>query len=150
MKGSAIDTRKRRTSDAIQENFFGLSPQQRRIVLFLLFLFSPNVEDYKPYEVNMQEFCGGCRKGETSGENYQALKTAIKEACDEKIWAALDNGRMTSLHWIEKAYIDSDKGTVQLRLDNDMEPFLLQLKQQFTNQGLIYFPGSNLSKGGFL
>ena len=50
----------------------------------------------------------------------------------------MDDGRDALLRWIEKAYIDDGKGIIQLKLDEDMKPYLLQLKEKFTEYDLIY------------
>jgi plasmid replication initiation protein len=75
---------------------------------------------------------------DTSGKNYSDLKDAIKEIADKSIWVKLDNGKDTLLRWIEKPYIDENSGLVQIKLDNDMKPFLLQLKDNFTQYELLW------------
>ena len=42
------------------------------------------------------------------------------------------------MSWIEKAYIIPESGTIDIRLDSDMKPFLLHLRQNFTSYELIY------------
>ena len=50
----------------------------------------------------------------------------------------LDNGKETLLRWIEKPYLDEHSGTIQIKLDKDMKPFLLQLKENFTQYELLW------------
>lgn len=50
----------------------------------------------------------------------------------------MPNGIETLLRWISKAYIDDKNGVVKIRLDEDMKPYLLQLKENFTVYEIIY------------
>jgi plasmid replication initiation protein len=50
----------------------------------------------------------------------------------------LPNGKETTVKWIEKPYIDRNSGTIEIKLDNDMKPYLLKLKEKFTEYELIY------------
>lgn len=127
-----------KANELIQKSRFSLSLQQQKIVLYLISQISPYDEDFGLYEFSIQEFCRVCGIDENSGGNYQVLKAAIKEIRDKSIWVTLANGRETTLAWIEKPYIDPGSGIIQIRLDKDMKPFLLQLKQNFTSYELLW------------
>src|SRR5699024_4286853 len=61
-----------------------------------------------------------------------------KEIADKSMWVTLTNGKETLLRWIEKPYIDENSGTIQIKLDRDMKPYLLQLKANFTQYELFW------------
>ena len=50
----------------------------------------------------------------------------------------MPNGKETLIRIIEKSYIDADSGTIEIRIDNDMKPYLLHLKERFTQYELLY------------
>jgi plasmid replication initiation protein len=50
----------------------------------------------------------------------------------------MENGKETLLRFIEKAYIDPESGEIEIRIDNDMKPYLLHLKECFTQYELLY------------
>ena len=75
---------------------------------------------------------------EPHSDIYDILREQIKTISDKSLWIELDNGKETLLRWIEKPYIDSNSGTIEIKLDKDMKPFLLQLKEKFTEYDLIY------------
>lgn len=127
-----------KANELIQKSRFSLSLQQQKIVLYLISQISPYDEEFKLYEFSIQEFCRICGINETSGGNYQILKSAIKEIRDKSIWVRLSDDRETTLAWIEKPYFDPGSGIIQIRLDEDMKPFLLQLKQNFTSYELFW------------
>ena len=127
-----------KANDLIQKSRFSLSLQQQKVVLYLISQITPLDEDFKLYEFSIVEFCKVCGIDYDSGKNYADLKAAIKEIADKSVWIRLANGKQTLVRWIEKPYIDDNSGIVQIKLDADMKPYLLQLKENFTEYEIIY------------
>lgn len=128
----------RKANALIQKSRFDLSMQQQKILLYLISQITPYDEDFKQYEFRISEFCKVCGIDGTSGKNYKDLKDAIQEIRNKSIWVTMPNGVDSLLSWVEKARMDSGSGTIQIRLDDDMKPFLLQLKQNYTQYELIF------------
>lgn len=126
-----------KSNELIQHARFSLSAQQQKVVLFIISQIEPYDEELKLYQFKITEFCSVCGI-EPKGNNYNLLKNAIKEIADKSIWITLENGKETLLRWIEKPYIDEKSGNIQIKLDEDMKPYLLQLKERFTAYELIY------------
>lgn len=127
-----------KANELIQKSRFSLSLQQQKIVLYLISQITPYDEDFKLYEFSIVEFCKVCGIDYDSGKNYADLKAAIKEIADKSVWIRLANGKQTLVRWIEKPYIDDNSGIVQIKLDADMKPYLLQLKENFTQYELLW------------
>lgn len=127
-----------KANELIQKSRFSLSLQQQKVVLYLISQIKSYEEDFTECQFSIQDFCRVCGIDYTSGKNYSALKTAIKEIADKSIWIRLEDGRETLLRWIEKPYINHKDGTVRIRLDRDMKPFLLQLQKNFTQYELVW------------
>lgn len=126
-----------KSNQLIQHARFSLSTQQQKVVLYIISQIEPYDEEFKLYEFKITDFCAVCGI-EPKGDNYNMLKNTIKTISDKSIWITLENGKETLLRWIEKPYIDEHSGTIQIKLDNDMKPYLLQLKEKFTEYELIY------------
>jgi plasmid replication initiation protein len=126
-----------KANELIQKSRFNLSLQQQKIVLYLISQITAFDEDFKLYEFSINEFCKVCGIDDTSGKNYTDLKNAIKEIADKSLWITIENEE-TLLRWIEKPYINHNSGTIKIRLDEDMKPYLLQLKQNFTQYELLW------------
>lgn len=99
---------------------------------------TPYDEDFKLYEFSIPEFCRVCGIDFDNGKNYHDLKAAVKEIADKSIWIEIEEDEETLLRWIEKPYINKRSGVIKIRLDEDMKPFLLQLKQNFTSYEIIW------------
>ena len=127
-----------KANDLIQKSRFNMTLQQQKMVLFLISQIDQMDEDFKLYEFSIQEFCKVCGIDSTSGKNYQDVKQAIKDIADISVWVNVNQDEETLIRWIEKPYINNKSGIVRVRLDQDMKPFLLQLKNNFTKYELIY------------
>jgi plasmid replication initiation protein len=126
-----------KSNDLIQKSRFQLTPQEQKIVLYLISKIKPNDVTLKEYAFGVGEFCKVCGLN-TSGANYKYIKHTIKELSDKSIWIKLENGTETLMRWINKAWINQKSGMIRLRLDDDMKPYLLQLKDRFTQYELFY------------
>lgn len=127
-----------KANELIQQSHFDLSLQQQKIILYLISQISPYDEEFQLYELPIREFCRICGLDMTSGKNYVDIKAAIKEIADKSVWISISEEEETLLRWIEKPYINKQDGVVKIKLDNDMRPYLLQLKENFTSYELIW------------
>lgn len=127
----------RKANDLIQKSRFDLSLQQQKVLLYIISQIKPSDENFNCLEFSIVDFCRVCGIQE-SGKNYNALKEAIKEIADKSVWVILPGGTETLFRWIEKAKIYEKSGILSLKLDDDMKPFLLQLKENFTQYELIF------------
>lgn len=127
-----------KANELIQKSRYNLNVQQQKILLYLISQVSPFDTDFQEYEFNIIEFCKVCGIDYRQGKNYQDIKNAIKDIADRSIWITLDTGEETLLRWIEKPYINKKGGLIRIRLDNDMKPYLIELKKNFTKIELVY------------
>lgn len=127
-----------KANDLIQKSRFSLTLQQQKIVLYLISQIHPNDTDFQKYTFSIPEFCRVTGISRPSGEDYTAFKNDIKAIADKSLWVTLEDGAETLLRWIAKPTIRKDSGTIEVQLDEDMKPFLLELKKNFTAYELIY------------
>lgn len=124
----------------IQRSRTSLPVQQQKMLGFILTKIQPEDTEFTEYIFDIKEFCEVCNI-EASGM-YSNLKEAIKNMADRSYWAIIDDqGTETLLRWIQKPYVSRRSGKIKIRLDEDMRPYLLELKRQFTTYSLIYILG---------
>jgi plasmid replication initiation protein len=124
-------------NDLIQKKRFGLSALELKIVYFIISKIKPEDKDFKPYEFNIREFCRVCGTDFTNGGNYEILKTALKNLTTSGDW--VDFGEFEAiLKWISEVAIHKNSGNLTVHISPYLKPFLLQLRENFTNFSLYY------------
>lgn len=134
-----IDKQVRKSNLLIQKARFSLSLQQQKIVLYLISQIQPWDDDFKTYELNALEFAKVCGLEFSGGKDYEELKEQIRKIADKSMWLLLEDGDSEALvRWIESPVITKKSGIIQLRLNEHLKPYLLQLKEKYTQYQLIY------------
>jgi len=141
MDQKAIDKQREmrvvKSNDLIRKGRFNLSVVEQRIVLYMITKIKPADVQLDSLSFDIKEFCEVC--GIKYQQNLSQLKEVIKELADKSMWVNLPNGKKTLIRWIEKPYLDlaSGTGVIEMRLDRDLAPYLLNLKSNFTEYQLI-------------
>lgn len=130
-----------KSNDLIQKTKYDLTISEQKIVLRLIQMIKPTDTAFQWYNFDVQEFCDLCGIDNSSGSNYKRLKSTIQNLSDKSFWVKLASGETSLCRWIQKAYIKDGSGTVKIRLDEDLLPYLLQLKDNFTSYSLCYVLG---------
>ena len=127
-----------KSNELIQRSRYELSTVEQKIVLYLISKIKPDDDNLKLYDFQIKEFCEVCGIDDDNGKNYANLKAAIKNLSDKSIWVTLADGRETLVRWVERPYIDKRSGKIQIKLDELMKPYLLDLRERFTQYKLLY------------
>ena len=127
-----------KANELIQKSKYALSVQQQKIVLYLISQINPHAEEFKILKFKIKDFCKICGINYNSGFYYTEIKKQIKKISDKSCYMKLPNGKETLLRWIKTPYFDEENGTIEIELDNNMKPFLLQLRENFTQYELSY------------
>ena len=130
-----------KSNDLIQRSRFDLNVTEQKIILRLIQLICPDDTTLKTYTINIQDFCDMCGIDRNNGKNYINIKRTIQALADKSFWVLLPDGKEALCRWISKARIVSKSGTIELKLDDDLAPYLLQLKKNFTAYSLYNVMG---------
>lgn len=121
-----------KSNDLIQKSRFSLTVQQQRVILYLISKIGYGDEDFREYEFNIKDFCHMCGLYDESGKHYAELKRQVKAIRDKSMWIEISEGEEVLLSWLEGARISRNSGKIKVRLNEDMKPYLLQLRDNFT------------------
>lgn len=128
----------RKANELIQKSHFNLSTQQQKIIIYLISQIKPNDREFKEYTFDIRDFCEICGIDDKSGGNYTELKDQIKKIADKSSWIEFNDDEESLVRWIEKPRIKKNSGIIKIRLDEDLKPYLLQLKANYTQYDIIY------------
>ena len=126
-----------KSNELIQQRTHMLSVQEQKIILFLISQLKPDQKEFEYQTFDIIDFCEMCGIEPQQGKNYSMLKNAVKSLSDKSIWV-VGKETDTLMRWISNAKIEKGKGKIQIRFDEEMKPFLLELQNRYTQFDLIY------------
>jgi plasmid replication initiation protein len=126
-----------KSNDLVQKARFSLSAQEQKIILYIISTLKPDNTIFPTFTFKISDFCRICGLN-SSGANYNYIRQALKKLRDKSIWIPLENGEEGTFAWFDAVRLSAKTGTVTVTLSSSMAPYLLQLKEHFTNYELIY------------
>ncbi len=112
-----------------------LGALQSKIVAFIISKIEPDDTDFKDMEFNIMDFCDVC-KMQSSGM-YDHLKKELKKLRDASIWITREDENGNEIEetfsWLSKVTMKKQSGIAVLKVSEDLKPYLLELKENFTS-----------------
>lgn len=125
-----------KSNELIQKTRYSLSVQEQKIILYLISLIKPTDEKFQVYQVSMSDLCDICGITQ-NGKNYYRFRESIKSLADKSFWVSTPE-RDILMRWIEHAEIVKHDKIVEIRIDDKLKPYLLALKDNYTQYELGY------------
>jgi len=122
----------------IQKTRYDLNLSEQKLILHLIQMIEPKDDDFKTYPFSIKDYCKVCEIDYKNGKNYMNIRSTLKTLSDKSFWIEQEDGTELLMRWIDKVRIDRRKGVIDIRLDKDLKPYLLQLKQFFTKYNYLY------------
>lgn len=123
----------RKHNDLIEAKYQLPNLQEQRIIIMLLAQIKPNDEDFKGYRITISDFAKivGLRIDGV----YEEIEKALKNLMTRVI--CIKKGKSFLLmNWLSSAEYIHGSGYVELAFDPKLKPYLLQLKDHFTQYKL--------------
>lgn len=126
-----------KSNELIQHSRYSLTLQQQRIVLFAISKIRPMDTIYTEYEFSIVELCRVCGLNidDGGGYYYSAIKEDLLKLTNRE-WGLLPDGSEKTISWIGDVEMRPQDATVKIRFNPNMEPFLFDLKQRYTQYRL--------------
>jgi plasmid replication initiation protein len=119
----------RKHNDLIEAKYQIHSIQEQRIILLLLAQIKPNDADFKGYKIAVSDFAKiiGLQVGGVYTELEQALKNLMT-----RVISIRSGKSFLLMGWLSSAKYVHGSGYVELAFDPNLKPYLLQLKDHYT------------------
>ena len=91
---------------------------------------------YTLLKESIDEFSWGLEQDDTPTGFEQHITATLKKLRDKSMWLTLPDGSETTVGWLAKATTNKKSGIAHIKLDEDMVPYLFDLKQKFTQYQL--------------
>lgn len=120
-------------SNLLVEASYKLTAQEQRVILTLTSKIRPDDEDFKEYSISVKEFAQMI--GVSLNGRYEDVKDITKKLIG-RVFTIYEPTGPLQLAWLSSAKYLEGEGTVSLRFDPGLKPYLLQLKDCFTKFSL--------------
>lgn len=118
-----------KSNELIQKSKFSLNRAEIQIVNYMIAqIDSPRYDiNFNRIRFEVKEFYNLLGVENIAGSAYNYLKNTIQKLADKSMWIPLDGGKETLIRWIEKPIIDKHSGCIEIKLDDDLKPYLLNM-----------------------
>ncbi|WP_148359631.1 replication initiation protein [Peribacillus simplex] len=117
-------------SNQLIEAKYKLGLSELRIVLLLASFIHPDTNEFETYKISIKDFNSWL--GLKGKPKYQELEK-ITDDLQKKIFKIRTPQETITTSWLSSVVYHHGEGTVQLRFDPLLKPYLLELKQNFTS-----------------
>lgn len=125
-------------NDMIQKGRHELTLQEQRCVLYAISKIKPDDTVFQEYTFELSDFYRLCG---LQKESYTELKAILIGLKQKTWWVETAPDVESTVSWFNKVRTNKKSGTVTVRFDDDMMPYLLELSKQdafYTHYQLKY------------
>jgi len=124
----------------VQSGKFKLTIPEQKTLAYIISLIPPKKcdTDIQPleYQFEIREYCKVCGFSYDSGKNYADIKITLQKLSDRSFWMPIGDEDVLC-RWLSKARTNKKSGIATIKLDEDLLPFLFDLKKDFTAYQLL-------------
>jgi len=117
----------------IMNSSYDLSLEEQKLILTLASMVQPTDEEFKPYNFRIADFME--LLGVDTKTKYTEIPKITKELM-KKVFEIHEGNKLIQTAWISGAIYEKGSGMVTLKFNPDLKPYMLQLKEKFTQYQL--------------
>lgn len=126
-----------KANQLIRKTRYSMTTTQQKIILYAISAIKPGDDPRTWYEFDIHEFCDTIGLQEdVSGFYYQQIKKDLLNLTNYAVWMEREDGSQVTVRWLDKAEIIPLMGTVGIRFDEDLHPYLFDLSRNYTQYQL--------------
>jgi plasmid replication initiation protein len=110
---------------------YKLTSTQTKILLSVLSLIRKTDKEFEVYKIPVTEF--GFL---IESDNYSVLKKECRNLMTKVLEVPQDDGGWILFNWFSKMHYKPKESIIEVRIDDDLKPYLLQMKKNFSSYHL--------------
>lgn len=124
-------------NEIIQKARYSLGLAEIKAFSFIVSKIKPTDQVFCEYTFSINEYCKVLGINTNNGKNIQTVKKSLKALVDKSFFLTLEDGTETTISWLNKIWIDKGKGTIRVRLDDDLQKYVTGLYTNYTQYELL-------------
>lgn len=120
-------------SNKLIEAKYTLKLREQKILLYLISKIRMEDKDFKMYTLPIREFCE--MMGMKGNPRYKDIKDAT-DGLQSKLLKIHKDNKIYSVSWLSLVVYNEREGTINMRFDPFLKPYLVQLTSEFTKYSL--------------
>lgn len=126
-----------KSNELIQKARYDLNISELKTLAYIFSKIKPNDKELQDYTFSIKEYCQVCGIDYKNGANYLYIKKSIKSLRDKSFWLMDEKGNEVLVGWLSKARINKGSGKITVRLDEDIQKYVIGLFDNFTQYELL-------------
>lgn len=127
-------------NDIVQKARYKLDLIQQKTIMYLISKID-SVKDieFQDITIDIRDLCEIMGIDTRQGKNLKMLKDALQKLSDKSMWVEMGDAEdsITLMRWLDEVTIKRGRGTVTVRFDDKMAPYLLQIQNRFVQYQLV-------------
>ena len=133
-----------KANDLIRKTRYSLTSQQQKIVLYAISKIKPDDDIHTVYTFDINELAEACGWKITDGGSYYERVKDDLTTLTARQWCTMPDGAEKTISWIGDAEIRRNDATVSVTFNPNMQPYLFDLREKYTQyklQSILVFSG---------
>lgn len=131
-----------KANQIIQKSRFGLSLSEQKTIAYICSMIKkssqPGEQPYQlAYDFNIRDYCKVLGIAAPCGKDYTEIKNILQGLRNKSMWVETEPDCETLMGWLSYAKVFKKNGVAKIKIDEEMAPFLFDLKEKFTSYNLI-------------
>ena len=126
-------------NDIVQKARYRLDLVQQKTIMYLISKINSMKDvEFQDITVDIKDLCE-IMGVKYNGKNLKDFKDNIQKLSDKSMWVELGDvdDTIVLMRWLDEVAIKRGKGTVTVRFDDKMAPYLLQIQDRFVQYQLV-------------
>lgn len=126
-----------KSNELIQKARYDLNIAELKVLAYLFSKIKPTDKELQEYTFSIKEYCQVCGIDYKNGTNYINIKKNIKALRDKSFWTLDENGNEVLVGWLAKARINKGSGKITVKLDDEIQKYVIGLFDNFTQYEML-------------
>ena len=126
-----------KSNEIIQKARYDLTISELKTLAYIFSKIKPNDKEIQDYTFSVKEYCQVCGIDYKNGNNYINIKKNLKSLRDNSFWLIDEQGNEVLVGWLSKARINKGSGKITVRLDDDIQKYVIGLFDNYTQYELL-------------